>query len=345
MDSILICFFVLITGACIGSFLNVVALRAISGESIVFPSSKCPKCNTPIKWYDNIPVFSYFFTIKGKCRNCGEKVSLQYPIVEALTAVLFLAVILAYGITIKSLLLLILLCVSIVISITDLKKEYIYDVHSWIFIITALIYSIYVGNCFFAFLGFISGAVIMEVIAKLSYYLVRKETSEEITESESETEEENITGYVNKNKRAFGEGDTYLAAGAGALLGIKYFIAATACAIIFQALCILPQFIINLYKQKEKRLIISILAFFVLAVIYFVISNITELNLFVVFAFIIALIFFAFDTITRLKKTVNNNGFKAIPFGPALLVTVFVMLFFGSYITSFIKHYIFMIGG
>ena len=85
-----VCFLILVTGACIGSFLNVVALRAISKESIVFPSSKCPKCNEPIKWYDNIPVFSYLFTFKGKCRNCGCKVSLQYPIVEALTAIIFL---------------------------------------------------------------------------------------------------------------------------------------------------------------------------------------------------------------------------------------------------------------
>ena len=85
-------FLVLWVGASIGSFLNVVALRAISNESIVFPSSKCPKCNQPIKWYDNIPIISYLFTFKGKCRNCGEKVSIQYPIVEALTSILFLVV-------------------------------------------------------------------------------------------------------------------------------------------------------------------------------------------------------------------------------------------------------------
>ena len=57
-EAILICLFILMTGACIGSFLNVVALRALSRESIVFPASKCPQCNEPIKWYDNIPVLS-----------------------------------------------------------------------------------------------------------------------------------------------------------------------------------------------------------------------------------------------------------------------------------------------
>ncbi|MCD7740013.1 MAG: prepilin peptidase, partial [Candidatus Gastranaerophilales bacterium] len=115
-EIILISIFVLAAGACIGSFLNVAALRAISGESIVFPASKCPLCGEPIKWYDNIPVLSYFFTIKGKCRNCGGKVSVQYPVVEASTALLFLVIFTAYGFTIKTLLLLILLSISIVIT-------------------------------------------------------------------------------------------------------------------------------------------------------------------------------------------------------------------------------------
>ena len=74
-DFLILAAFILSAGACIGSFLNVVALRALTNESIVFPSSKCPKCNTPIKWYDNIPVLSYLFTFKGKCRRQGPAAS------------------------------------------------------------------------------------------------------------------------------------------------------------------------------------------------------------------------------------------------------------------------------
>ncbi len=85
-----IAIFVFITGACIGSFLNVVALRGLSGESIVFPPSKCPKCGNKLNWYTNIPVISYCF-LKGKCQFCKEHISLQYPIVEALNAILYLA--------------------------------------------------------------------------------------------------------------------------------------------------------------------------------------------------------------------------------------------------------------
>ena len=375
-ELLLICFFVLITGACIGSFLNVVALRAISKESIVFPSSKCPLCNEPIKWYDNIPVISYFFTFKGKCRNCGEKVSIQYPIVEALTAVLFLAVFLTYGLTLKTLFLLILLSISIVIMITDIKREYVFDIHSWILIISAIIASLVfkgVENYSFTAIGLIVGVFVMEMIARLSYYLVRKKQDHSQTQEASENQENieetsnqdvnnnekealvaeeaqandeedvDINDYVNKNKRAFGEGDTYLAAAAGALLGWKYFLVAVTFAIIIQAVCILPQFLFGLYKKEEYKLLTSLTSFVLLAIIYWILSNIIALPLLVVFAFVIALIFFAIDSITRLKRTVNEQGFIAIPFGPALLCSMFIVFFWGTYIVQFLKKYIFMI--
>lgn len=355
-EHILICIFVLAVGACIGSFLNVVALRALSKESIVFPSSKCPKCNEPIKWYDNIPILSYFLTFRGKCRNCGEKVSIQYPIVETVTSILFLAVFLAFGISIETLLLLILLCVSIVITITDLKEEAVFDVHSWILIITALIYSTIANDLRFALIGCLSAAIVMELLARVSYYLIRKndnseekqlETEENVTvEQKAETEEKNeevidINKYIKQNKRAFGEGDTYLAAAVGAFLGLKYFVVTVFCAIVLQAICILPQFLTNLYKQKEIKLLTSISLFTVFAVLYFILSNLFEMNLVVLLPFIVVLLFFAITSITGLKKVVSDAGYSAIPFGPALLITSFIMLFFHSYIVQFIKKFIF----
>ena len=375
-EFLVICLFILVVGACIGSFLNVVALRALSKESIVFPSSKCPECNEPIKWYDNIPVLSYLFTFKGKCRNCGCKVSPQYPIVEAITAILFLAVVLALGITLKTLIVLILLCIAIVITITDFKKEYVFDIHMWMFIAFAVLYSVLfkygIDNAFEVCVGLLAGALIMEAVARLSYYLVRKQDNEAVDESSEEKNQEekpeiveeskaeiqgaeepseeneedvDINEYVKKNKRAFGEGDTYLAAGVGALLGWKYCLVAIILAIIVQAVCILPQFFINLYKKEEYRLLFSLSAFVVIAVLYWVLSNMITLPVYLVFGLIIALIFFAIDSISRLKKTVNEQGFVAIPFGPALLASAFIILFWGTNIVTFLKKYIFMILG
>src|SRR6185369_3490371 len=81
--------FVFIFGLLIGSFLNVVIYRVPLGESIVLPASHCPNCNAAIKPYDNVPVLSYA-VLGGKCRHCRAGISLVYPAVELLVAILFL---------------------------------------------------------------------------------------------------------------------------------------------------------------------------------------------------------------------------------------------------------------
>ena len=73
-------------GASLGSFLNVVIWRVPEGMSIVTPPSHCPKCNSPIRWFDNIPILSWFL-LRGKCRRCGQSISIRYPLVESLSAV------------------------------------------------------------------------------------------------------------------------------------------------------------------------------------------------------------------------------------------------------------------
>ena len=80
--------FLFALGSCVGSFLNVVVWRLPRGESIVSPPSHCPKCNTKLAWYDNIPVFGWI-ALKGKCRYCGQGISFRYPLIEALTGGLF----------------------------------------------------------------------------------------------------------------------------------------------------------------------------------------------------------------------------------------------------------------
>ena len=85
------CAFMAAVGAIIGSFLNVVIHRIPREQSIVLPSSKCPRCRAEIRPYDNIPVISYLI-LRGRCRSCGVRISPRYPAVEALTALLFAAV-------------------------------------------------------------------------------------------------------------------------------------------------------------------------------------------------------------------------------------------------------------
>ncbi len=83
-------------GLIVGSFLNVVAYRLPRGESVVFPASRCPSCETKIKPYDNVPVLSWLW-LRGRCRSCHTSISARYPIVEAITAALLVAVVLDKG--------------------------------------------------------------------------------------------------------------------------------------------------------------------------------------------------------------------------------------------------------
>ncbi|MDX6668220.1 MAG: leader peptidase (prepilin peptidase) / N-methyltransferase [Solirubrobacteraceae bacterium] len=85
-----------ISGLIIGSFLNVVIHRLPRGESLVSPPSHCPSCGAPVKPYDNVPVLSWL-ALRGRCRSCGAPISVRYPLVEAGTAALFVAVVLVKG--------------------------------------------------------------------------------------------------------------------------------------------------------------------------------------------------------------------------------------------------------
>jgi len=114
------CLLALIVGLAVGSFLNVCIYRIPKGESVVFPSSKCPECGQKIKWHDNIPLLSYLL-LRGKCRNCKAPISPIYPIVELLTGVLTALVVCKFSLSFKSLYYLILIYYLIVISFIDMK--------------------------------------------------------------------------------------------------------------------------------------------------------------------------------------------------------------------------------
>jgi leader peptidase (prepilin peptidase)/N-methyltransferase len=85
-----------VVGLAVGSFLNVVVHRLPRRESLVRPASRCPSCGTPIPPYDNVPVISWLL-LRGRCRNCGQRIPARYPLVEAGTGALYAAVVLAAG--------------------------------------------------------------------------------------------------------------------------------------------------------------------------------------------------------------------------------------------------------
>lgn len=88
--------YIFLLGAIVGSFLNVVIARLPEGLSVVRPRSRCPKCGGSIPWFLNIPVLSWIL-LRGRCATCAQPISIRYPIIELLTAVLFLAVARRFG--------------------------------------------------------------------------------------------------------------------------------------------------------------------------------------------------------------------------------------------------------
>ena len=128
-QTVLIAFF-FVFGIIIGSFLNVCITRIPDEVSIVSPGSRCPRCLTPIKPYDNVPVFAWLW-LKGKCRTCGLPISPMYPLVELATGLLFVGCFLEFGISQATIKWLFFICLLIILTVTDLRVRLLPDVITW----------------------------------------------------------------------------------------------------------------------------------------------------------------------------------------------------------------------
>lgn len=200
MQSSNILMFVL--GLAAGSFANVCIFRIPLGESILFPGSKCLDCGTPIKWFQNIPVVSYIF-LKGKCAGCGRHISIQYPFIEFLTALLFLLISFRfqhwYELAIFSFFTLDL----IIISAIDYRHKVIPDILSYALVAAGLISATWNGMLEFGGLPNIVNSAIGASAGALIIYVIT------------------VAGKKVYKKEAMGAGDIKLLAGIGAFLGFS----------------------------------------------------------------------------------------------------------------------------
>jgi leader peptidase (prepilin peptidase)/N-methyltransferase len=114
----------ILPGLAFGSFLNVVAARIPLRRSVVHPGSACMACNTPLAWYDNIPLVS-FALLRGRCRHCEAPIPWRYPLVEAVTALLLAACVLVFGLTADAAVAAFFCAVLVAISATDIERRII----------------------------------------------------------------------------------------------------------------------------------------------------------------------------------------------------------------------------
>ena len=218
---------ILLLGLVFGSFLNVLIHRLPLSISLVKPiGSACPHCNNGIKWYENIPVFSYL-ALKGRCSNCSKSISMVYPIVEIITALVTLIIYLNFLLNWELIAIIALFYTLIVLSFIDLKYRAVPDY----LLIIAVILAIVVGDII-SVLIFTGGLLLLELI--ITFYI------------------QNIKAKITGNKeletqRALGEGDMPIAGVIGGLLGIQLGVSA----IFLAALLALLPAIYNLFSKKE----------------------------------------------------------------------------------------------
>ena len=290
-------FWVCVFGLCLGSFYNVVILRSLSGKSIVFPPSKCPKCGNKLKPWHNIPVISYIF-LRGKCHFCKEPISIQYPLIELLTMLLFGLSFWKFGLSYTTLFVIFWLSCLLIMTTTDIKEKLV-DCN--IAIALALSGILYAGitnsihGVFHSILGLIAGVLLMELIAR--------------------------AGFVIAKTRAMGEADTYVAGALGAMFGIFSIVKVLLISLFASMLFIIPVFLYNKYKANDKGTLITAILFTISLVTFYTMwQNYWTLGCVVLTGFALARF-----VLKGINKSENRNY---LPYVPALAAAAMYYIFF-----------------
>jgi leader peptidase (prepilin peptidase)/N-methyltransferase len=173
-----------IVGACVGSFLNVCITRWPENLSVIRPRSRCPRCEKPIAWYDNIPIISWL-VLRGKCRGCALPISPLYPGVELLVAIIWFVCVWKFGATFLALRLAIFATLLVGVAITDLRTYTIPDgftVTGFLFLLVTSFVALFLGGNQFPFagpfsaiLGACTGAGAVAIVGWLGEAALKKE--------------------------------------------------------------------------------------------------------------------------------------------------------------------------
>ncbi|NLT09236.1 MAG: prepilin peptidase [Ruminococcus sp.] len=209
---------IFLLGICIGSFLNVVILRVPKGESLIKRSSHCMTCGAKIRPIDLIPVFSWLM-LRGKCHNCGEKISARYPVVEALNGILFVLTFWVLDINAKAIITCLLMSLLIVVAFMDWDTMEIDLRILAIILLCAVPMHLFTDGCV-SIKSHIIGALVISVpffiIGEVSRPFIRKKCGEDF--------------------RAIELGDTLLMVAAGAVVGTRVIIVSTLIGLVAAAI-------------------------------------------------------------------------------------------------------------
>lgn len=327
--------FTFIIGLCIGSFLNVMALRFLADEPIVLPPSRCPKCDTRLRPIDNIPVISYIL-LGGKCHHCKVPISIQYPLVELATGLLFCVTLWFFGFTWQTLFLCFMIANLIVIFITDLRESLIFNFNSIYMLIPAgIIYSLLnlggiPGTAFTLDLG----ALVLHVPEAITSALIAMGIALAFFEGMI------LLSLVFFGTEGFGHGDTFLMMGAGAFLGWPLTVLALLLGFVAQTIPAIPMLVIQWIRNKQYVSLISgALAMLAGSSPLFLMNAPLPPETKTLFS-LIALVVSVISLIVFLKQVRTAQTFTYLPLGPALVLGILVSLFWGNDIIAAYQGYL-----
>lgn len=162
-----------VVGSVVGSFLNVVIYRVPLRQSIVSPGSACPACKTPIKWYDNVPILAWIW-LRARCRACGAKISIRYPLVEAATGLLAVLAVNTWGVSLAGAEALVFSWICLALALIDFDHQILPDVMTYPTIVFGLAMAAAGGltGWLDSLVGMLTGAALPALVIVL-YKLVR----------------------------------------------------------------------------------------------------------------------------------------------------------------------------
>lgn len=229
-----------VMGGLVGSFLNVCVHRLPQGLSVVKPRSRCPKCEKPIAWYDNIPILSWLI-LGAKCRNCSNPISWQYPLVEAITATLFLCVYWKFGMTLASPVYMLLAAALVLVTFVDLTDWTIPNEVTFpgiplgvVFAFVAMVYpesGLILDDPIMSIVGLFAGGAVLYGLDVLSMALMKK--------------------------RGMGFGDVKLMAMLGAFFGPWGVLLTTVLASFFGSIIGVALIVASRGQEGEKKEVVS----------------------------------------------------------------------------------------
>ncbi len=286
--------FVFVLGLILGSFYNVVIFRTLSGESLLFPASHCPFCNTPIKWHHKIPVVSYI-CLKGKCSYCGEKIDIQYPIIELLSGVMFLLLFFKFGLSIAFMLNTVAMSLFLILAGMDYREQKISTKYALFLILSCLFrnYSDILNSLFGAIIGFI----VMYLFIRLS--------------------------KLAKNE-FIGDGDIYIFTAICALAGFNHILQVGVMLSLFLTIYALP------YIIKKYWLSYGFIWFSVSYILLFL-TKLSVIHTGMFFTILIFVNFFCslFFILKRLIYDIRNRqNLLIVPLSPSVFITALCYVLF-----------------